>query len=389
MELYIHIPFCVRKCRYCSFVSFPAEDAQKEEYVLALLREAEIRQQELTEPVTTVFIGGGTPSLLPPGLLSRLITGLKELIPLSSVTEFTIEANPGTLSAPFLEKASELGVNRLSVGMQAAQDRLLKFLGRIHSFPEVSQSVGAARKAGFSNISLDLIFGIPGQTGEDWQETLDAAVSLGPTHISAYGLIPEEGTPLFQQLQKKEITLPDPDLERDMYEQAIQTLARSGYRQYEISNFAKEGFECRHNTGYWTQVPYLGLGVSAASMRITEQGKNGMKCIRKTNPTAMEQYMNMVYGGDCAGSRTDLVGPAEARFETMMLALRMNRGVQEEQFLKMHGITAEACYGHQLKEMLRNGLMQYGNGAWSLTRKGMDIQNSILVEFMEEPSKKP
>ena len=384
MELYIHVPFCVRKCRYCSFVSFPADENRKEEYLDTLLQENRLRNEEYTEPVSTVYIGGGTPSLLSPDQLRRLVSGIRETVSLDAVTEFTVEANPGTLTDIFLEAAAETGVNRISLGMQSAEERLLRFLGRIHTFREVEQSVAAARRHGFRNLNLDLIFGIPGQTSGEWNHTLDAALSLEPEHLSAYGLIPEEGTPLYEALQKKEIELPDAEKERGMYDDAIRKLKACGLEQYEISNFARKNCECMHNIGYWTQVPYVGLGVSAASMHITERTPEGIFCLRRTNPAEYGQYLHYVRERDESCILTETVDNRGARFETMMLGLRMNRGVSEEAFRNMHGVTMDFCYGERLRALESGGLMKKDDGRWFLTRKGMDIQNTILLEFMDE-----
>jgi len=382
MELYLHIPFCVRKCAYCSFVSFPAAAEEKDAYVASLLREAELRQSEADGPVETVYIGGGTPSLLSPSQLRRLIAGLREYYEIRPDAELSMESNPGTLTAAFLDTAVSAGVNRLSLGMQAYQPEILQFLGRFHSFEEVSRSVSMARAAGLNNLNLDLIFGIPGQTLSDWNETLDAALSLSPDHLSAYGLISEEGTPLQRRLDAGEAVLPDPDIEREMYDLAIRKLRAAGLEQYEISNFARKGFECRHNIGYWTQVPYLGLGLSAASMRIQEQTGLGLTCLRTTNPSDLAAYQEMIRSGIHSAAIRETISPEEARFETMMLSLRMNRGISESRFLALHGVSIDAVYGEKLEEMRKKGLMLHENGAWSLTRKGMDIQNAVLVEFM-------
>ena len=276
MELYVHIPFCVKKCRYCSFASFSASGTEQEAYIRLLLKEAESRHGEITEPVTTVYIGGGTPSRLKPSFFRTLTEGLRRICGLEDVIEFTSEANPGTVNREWLDAAAEAGVNRLSFGMQAYQASLLTLLGRIHRFHDVKESVSMAREAGFTNISLDLMFGIPTQTREQWAETLEAALSLQPRHISAYGLIPEEGTPLFRDLENGTLSLPDPEEERDMYDDAIRLLSENGFCQYEISNFAVPGYECMHNIGYWTQVPYIGLGLSAASMTGVYNGPDGM-----------------------------------------------------------------------------------------------------------------
>ncbi len=384
MELYIHIPFCARKCRYCSFVSFPADENRKEEYVEALLHENRLRKAEYTEPVSTVYIGGGTPSLLSPDQFRTLVLGIRKTVLWEADAEFTVEANPGTLTDAFLETAAELGVNRLSLGMQSAEERLLKFLGRIHTFSEVEQSAASVRRAGIRNLNLDLIFGIPGQTASEWDHTLDAALSMEPEHISAYGLIPEEGTPLYEELLKKKTELPDVETEREMYDAAIRKLNTYGLEQYEISNFARKGYECRHNIGYWTQVPYVGLGVSAASMSITRRFQEGITCLRRTNPTEYGQYIRYVREPDNSQLLKETVDSQNARFETMMLGLRMNRGVSEEAFRNMHGVTMDSCYGDRLRAMQSAGMMKLENGCWSLTRKGMDIQNSILLEFMDD-----
>ena len=384
MELYIHIPFCVRKCEYCSFVSFPADNVQKEKYIESLLDETKVRREEFREPVNTVFIGGGTPSLLSPDQFQKLVTGIRQYVSIDPHAEFSVEANPGTLTDEFVEKAAELGANRFSIGMQAFQELLLKRLGRIHTFTEVVESVQLIKKQGLQNINLDLIFGIPGQSLSDWKETLDRAISLDPTHISAYGLIPEEGTPLFSSIQKGQYFLPEQEEEREMYDFAIRKLKEKGYLQYEISNFAKKGFECRHNIGYWTQVPYVGLGLSAASMAVMDKSDKGMTCIRRKNPDHMQDYWRMICQQKDDIAEFEKIGSNEARFETMMLALRMNRGISEERFFTLHGISIDACYGRKLTEMQGKGLLKHENGSWFLTRKGMDIQNTVLVELMDE-----
>lgn len=383
MELYVHIPFCIQKCRYCSFASYAAKETEYEAYVNLLLKEAECRAHEMTEPVRSVYIGGGTPSLLSPDLFCRLTDGLKAVFGFDCVSEFTSEANPGTVTPAWLHSAVSSGVNRLSVGMQACQDSLLQTLGRIHCFDDVCFSVREARKAGIFNISLDLIFGIPGQRICDWNNTLDAALELHPDHISAYGLIPEEGTPLFADLEKGSICLPEPEEEREMYSLAISKLALHGHNQYEISNFARPGFECRHNIGYWKQIPYIGLGVSAASMIDMIRGRGGMQYVRRTNPSSMDEYRDMIQS-PANQFRTEKIDAAEARFETMMLGLRMNEGVSEEAFFDMHGITIESCYGSRLDLLESKGLLIHDNGRWRLSSRGFDIQNSILVELMDD-----
>ena len=347
-----------------------------------MLLEARARRNEVTEPVETVFIGGGTPSLLPPALFTGLVRGLRDCFPLDQVEEWTCEANPGTVTEEWLDAASAAGVNRLSLGVQAWQLALLQMLGRIHTPEEASQAVRMARKHGFRNLNLDLIFGLPGQSVTQWKETLDAAIALSPEHISAYGLIPEEGTPLYSDLEAGRLVLPDPDVERAMYDLALSRLDEAGFRQYEISNFARDGFACRHNIGYWTQKPYLGLGVASASMQVLRSGKSGMFCRRKTSTESPETYRQAVLEGKTEEG-WETVGPAEARFETLMLGLRMNEGVSEAAFQALHGVPMEDCYGPKMHELEEKGLLRHDGGRWRLTRRGMDIQNSVLVELMD------
>ena len=383
MELYIHVPFCVRKCRYCSFISFTHKETLFEEYTELILKEASQRSRELCEPVRTVYIGGGTPSVLPVSVFQKLLKGLRGIYDMDQVEEFTCEANPGTLSDDWLACAAEYGVNRLSIGMQAYQSDLLKTLGRIHQFDAVVQAVKMTHMAGIHNINLDLIFGIPGQSLSQWVETVVRALSLQPSHISAYGLIPEEGTPLYDDIQSGILSLPDPDDERDMYDAVLNLLHQYGMKQYEISNFAIPGRECIHNIGYWSQVPYIGLGVSAASMLDISITDKGMTYLRKTNPASFSEYRNMVLENHLIAD-SEYINPSESRFETMMLGLRMNKGVSDESFRRMHGLSIRESFGPKLEKMMDAGLLLHEKGYWKMTRRGLDIQNMLLVELLED-----
>ena len=320
--------------------------------------------------------------MLPPALLSELVHGIRDVFSLDSVQEFTIEANPGTVTGEWFDTVLSLGINRLSLGVQACQERLLRLLGRIHRFEDVISSVSTARSSGFRNISLDLIFGIPSQTIDDWSRSMDAVLSLHPEHISAYGLIPEEGTPLYGDLESGRLVLPEPDTEREMYDLAIRKSSLNGYNQYEISNFSLPSFECRHNIGYWTQTPYIGLGVSAASMTGVRISSDGTEYDRSMNPETITAYEKMIREGILPTK--EKINFSEARFETMMLGLRMNRGVSERFFREMHHTSIESCYGNKLKKLAAQGLMSHENGSWKLTSRGFDIQNSILVELMDD-----
>ena len=382
MELYVHIPFCRKKCRYCSFVSFTEKESDYEAYIDLLLKEAEWRADEAEEPVRTVYIGGGTPSLLPPRLFNRLIRGLDSIYDFSSVSEFTSEANPGTVTKAWLDNACELGINRLSFGMQAAQDSLLLILGRIHHQEDVIRSVELARQSGITNINLDLIFGIPSQTEENWIETLRTAVELKPAHISAYGLIPEEGTPLYEDLRLNRLQLPDTDTERNMYSSAVSFLWSMGLKRYEISNFATPGFECLHNIGYWTQVPYIGLGISAASMTRLRALPDGVTYIRRTNPDSWPDYAEMIRNR--ISPPDEIISCQEARFESVMLGFRLAEGINEDTFMKMHKVSLEESYGNRLKPFVDNGLIIHEGKQWRMSERGLDIQNAILSELMDD-----
>lgn len=383
MELYVHIPFCKSKCRYCDFASYAGCESQMERYVDTLLQEAALRQAELPgKDMETVFVGGGTPSLLPAEMMDKLLEGLTSLFPLAKNAEFTCEANPGTLTRPWLDVAMAHGMNRLSMGMQACQPELLQTLGRIHRYEDVCESVSLARNAGVTNISIDLMFGLPGQTPAMWRESLQAALRLEPQHLSCYGLIPEEGTPLVRDLDAELLRLPEEEDERRMYDDTLEMLAGYGFVQYEISNFAKPGYACRHNLGYWRQVPYLGLGAAASSMLAAADASKAYT--RQTNPAALEDYFAMVEHQRWADRTVEDISPAEARFETMMLGLRTTAGVSVKRFEQMHGFSLDCCYGEKLTALRAKGLVTLQDGWWRLTRRGMDVQNAVLVELMDD-----
>lgn len=382
MELYVHLPFCTRKCRYCDFASYVGREADMAAYVSALLEEASAAADGLPDArFTTVFLGGGTPSLLPAPLVTELLTGLRDRFDIADDAEFTTEANPGTLTADWLRAAVRGGVNRLSLGMQARQPELLALLGRIHRFEQVVASVDLAREAGLENISLDLMFGLPGQSLIQWQDTLSAALSLRPTHLSCYGLIPEDGTPLKADLDAGRLSLPEEETERAMYDATLARLSAAGFEQYEISNFALPGRACRHNLGYWRQVPYLGLGASAASML---PNRPGCAYLRTANPPALDGYLSMIHDRRWTDREETPVSPRDAQFETMMLGLRTTRGVSEQDFLAMHAVSLDTRYGATLRRLERGGLLAHRDGRWFLTRRGMDVQNAVLVELMDD-----
>lgn len=379
MELYIHIPYCRQKCRYCDFASYAGQDSTMPAYVDALLCEAEAMSAYAKgTPIQTVFIGGGTPSTLPAELLRKLLAGLHAYFDIPAGIEFTAEANPGTLTPEWLDAALLGGMNRLSMGMQAFQPELLRTLGRIHCHDDVVDSVSLARRMGIDNISVDLMFGLPGQTSDMWRESLAAAIALHVEHMSCYGLIPEDGTPLKHDLDTGRLQLPDEEVERRMYDDTLHLLMENGYQQYEISNFARPGRECMHNIGYWTRVPYIGLGASAASFLQTKSGG-----LRLTNPASIREYISMAQHQTWRQRERTSLLPEDARFESLMLGLRMTQGVSEAAFAAMHGMTLDTYCGDVLRQQEHRGLLVHQNGCWALTRRGMDVQNAILVEIME------
>ncbi|MDO4483398.1 MAG: radical SAM family heme chaperone HemW [Clostridia bacterium] len=357
MELYIHIPFCKQKCRYCDFPSYAGFLSMADRYLEAVEKEMAYYSNHFSgETVTSVFIGGGTPSVLTGPQLKKLLTDMQRCFHIAEDAEITSEANPGTLKDAWLDAAAENGINRISLGMQAAQPELLRILGRIHSFDEVQQAVTDIRRHGIRNINLDLMFGLPTQTLEQWDETLKKAIALSPTHLSCYGLIPEENTPLKNDLDCGKLRLPEDEEERLMYDHCLQLLSENGYHQYEISNFALEGYECRHNLGYWQQIPYLGIGASSTSMLYCSDEQN--LYYRQTNPADIAGYISMVDNKSFSQLPREAISRKDAQFETLMLGLRTNQGISQEQFFAMHQISLkDTCFYPQLLSLEQRQLM--------------------------------
>ncbi|MBI2866145.1 MAG: radical SAM family heme chaperone HemW, partial [Chloroflexi bacterium] len=339
--LYLHIPFCRSKCAYCDFNSYPGMEGLIDSYVAALAREMELwGDQDLT--VATLYLGGGTPSLLSPRQLGRLLEAAGRHLGLVPGAEVSLEANPGTVGQAWLVAARRLGVARLSLGVQSFRDAELRLLGRIHSAAEAKESFDLARQAGFANINLDLIYGLPGQTIGCWQATLEAALRLEPDHLSLYCLTLEQGTPLARRVAEQEVPAPDPDLAADMYRLAEEMLAQAGYSHYEISNWARPGGECRHNLVYWRNGPYLGLGAG---------GHSSWQGYRFYNIAYPATYIRQVAGlcpssggtEDVVRSRSPLAGleavsaPLE-RAETVILGLRLASGLSLRDFSQRFGV---------------------------------------------------
>ncbi|NLD51883.1 MAG: radical SAM family heme chaperone HemW [Clostridiales bacterium] len=370
LGLYIHIPFCATKCSYCDFPSWAGCMGHRPAYVQALVEEITQRGEQMGRPYAdTVFIGGGTPSLLTPPQMEQVLQALRRSFCLDPAAEFSCEANPGALSAGMLKVLMDGGVNRLSLVAQAADAALLQLLGRRHTWYQVEEAVAAAREAGFTNINLDLMLGIPTQTMDIWRQTLEQALALQPTHLSCYGLIVEEGTILAARIEAGVWTLPDEDTERRLYDYTLTRLEQAGFQQYEISNFARPGRQCLHNLHCWQRQDYLGFGCAA-------HGLEGAGTLRRQNPSTLAGYL--------AGEqpRFQPIGAEEAMFESLMLGLRLTRGLDLEAFEAMHGQRFEAVWEQQAENSLSRGLTALEQGHFRLTRQGMDVMNTVLLDFM-------
>lgn len=370
ISLYIHIPFCVRKCLYCDFPSFSGMESIFDDYVRMLCREIDETYSDYRGmEVKSIFIGGGTPSVLPPALLGRISDKIFSRFDVDSQAEITIETNPGTLDAKKLAEMKSMYFNRLSMGLQAWQDRLLKKLGRIHTADEFETNFLQARDAGFKNINVDLMFALPAQSLDDWQETLEKVIKLRPEHISAYSLIIEEGTPFFDMFDRGELKETDEDTDRKMYYLAKEMLSDKSYKQYEISNFAKEGFECYHNKVYWRTEEYQGFGLGAHSYA------DG---VRFHNTYDMKEYLR----GEGLRMDKEFLSLQEKQEEFMFMGLRMNEGVSEAEFLRRFGESMDSVYGDEIKELISEELLVKKDGRLSLTDRGVDISNSVFEKFI-------
>ncbi len=373
LSLYIHVPFCVLKCAYCDFYSLPCgkngKTTEKAAYLNAVLRNIENwKKYRKDRKVNTIFIGGGTPTVLDTESLCVLISAIKKAFDISPNAEFTIEANPKTFDKEKLTALRSLGVNRLSIGVQSGNDNELKLLSRIHTAEEAKESFALARKCGFDNISLDLMYGIPSQTAESFERTLDFAVSLKPEHISVYGLQLEEGTPLWKK--RSELDLPTEDEELEMNELLLRKLRGAGYERYEISNYSLPSRECKHNLEYWTQGEYLGFGPGAYSYY---DGR------RYYLPRELDSYCKCEEF-DALSITDEMQNKGDSDREFIMLALRLTRGV-ELSSLDERTPNAETLL-KRAKSFIQNGFMQIKGDRLSFTDKGFNVSNYVLSEIL-------
>lgn len=371
LSLYVHIPFCIKKCLYCDFLSFPLKSQTHniENYVNQLCCEIEYKNSQYSDEeyrVISVFFGGGTPSSIDARYIEKILCKLRNVFSFDKDAEITIEVNPGTVDEDKLTTYYKAGINRLSFGLQSACDEELKTLGRIHNYDTFEKNYALARRVGFTNINVDLMSAIPNQTVASWEWNLNQIIRLNPEHISAYSLIVEEGTPFYDM----ELKLPSEEDERAMYAMTGDKLLTAGYKQYEISNYGKPGFECKHNIVYWKRGDYLGFGLSAASL---------VGNLRISNVTSMEDYLLGQYED---AETKELLSLQEEMGEAMFLGLRMTEGVSEEAFVKRYGITISDQYPGVIEKYVRQGLLERRNGHIFLTKEGMNLANAVMCEFV-------
>ncbi len=375
MQIYIHIPFCERKCNYCDFLSGPADPGVREMYVNALIKEIRGRAANVgrEEKITTIYFGGGTPSVLSAKQLGDILFTVCQEYTLDNDVEITIEVNPKSADRDKLHFLRANGFNRLSIGMQSIHRSELELLGRIHTFDDFVTCFQNARDTGFSNISVDVMTAIPGQSGHMLSETLDRVIGLGPEHISTYSLTIERGTPFFEQFGDIEGPVIGEEAERRLYWMTVDKMSDNGYKHYEISNFAKPGFESRHNTGYWKRKHYLGMGLGASSCEEVSEGD-----VRSRNTTDLETYL----ANPMTREESSVLTKNEMIEETMYLGLRMMDGVDTDEFERKFGVTVRSIYGDVIDDLVAQGLIYEGSNSLSLTDLGIDYGNHVFSKFL-------
>lgn len=374
--IYIHIPFCTNKCHYCDFTAYVVNGQPVDDYLAALEREMELTVHQVPpEEIHSIFIGGGTPTILTPKQMARLLSGIRRHF--SNWTpdlEFTVEANPGTTGPELLRTMRDCGVNRISFGAQTFRPDLLRKIGRVHGVEEIIRSVYQAREAGFDNLSLDLMFGLPQQTVEDVRETLDQAVELNPDHFSCYSLKVEKGTLFHRLYERKELPLPSEEDELTMYQLIRSYLQEYGYQQYEVSNFSKPGRESRHNSTYWLNEEYYGLGAGAHGY---------MNRVRHANVKGIQPYIEMVEKGERPVAEEYTVNQKEEMENFMILGLRLLKGVSRNRFISLYGTTVESLFGPALMRCKEQGFILEKGDRIALTEKGLIFGNEVFASFLE------
>ncbi len=372
--LYIHVPFCSSKCNYCDFNSYAGKINLAESYFKSMKKEIELYKAEMKDYlIDTIFIGGGTPSVVNDRYIYEILENCRTEYSISDNCEISIESNPGTLSIEKLKTYKNAGINRISMGLQAYQDKLLKYLGRCHSNKDFTESVENAKKSGFENINADVIFGIPGQTLDDWKETLGYLVSLGINHISAYSLKIEEGTKFGSMEEEGKLIQVEDELDREMYHYAVDFLNENGFKQYEISNFAREGYECKHNLTYWKCTDYLGLGTGAHSC---------LKDTRFSNKEAIEGYIELLKCGEKPVYEKFTLDITDKMSEYMFLGLRLTDGVTGKEFFERFNQDMFKKYKDIFAKLESKRLIEIIGDNVRLTRLGFDLGNQVFMEFV-------
>ena len=379
LELYLHIPFCVRKCNYCDFFSASGTPKEQADYVSAMIQEIQSYQELSGEyEVQTIFLGGGTPSLLTPEQIEQIFDAIYHIFSVNENAEITMEMNPGTVAIEKLRAMKAAGVNRLSIGLQSAQNEELKMLGRIHTYEEFLETWRLTEQAGFKNRNIDLMSALPGQTMESYEDTLSKVLALEPEHISAYSLILEEGTVFYDWYEKGKLDrgawkLPSEEEEYAMGELTIQRLAEAGMHRYEISNYAKPGKECRHNLGYWDRVEYLGIGAGSSSL---------IKGERFDHIRDRKAYIEKIRNGESILIDREILSVESQMEEFMYLGLRKIEGVSRTDFQNYFGKNVDDVYGEILDKLEEEQLLEFSGDRIRLTHRGMDVSNCVLAEFL-------
>lgn len=375
LGLYIHIPFCKQKCNYCDFYSIKWNDEYENNFIEAIKKEiGSYKNQILNKYIAdTIFFGGGTPTIISTENLQRIIQSLSETIEIDKNAEISIEANPNTLTLDKLNAYKKIGINRLSIGIQSLNDEILKKIGRIHSSNEALEAIDRAKKVGFDNINADVMFNIPGQTVADIEETVSKIIHRGVKHISFYSLKLEKGTPMYVMEKNKKIIMPDEEIEREMYYAGRLIMEKNNLLQYEISNFAVRGYECRHNLKYWNQEEYIGLGPSSHSFLCDT---------RFSNPLELGLYIENSASNDFERIIQEELTEDSLMFEYIMLKLRLTEGLNINEFNLIFSSNFKEIYKMQLEFLVKNNLLEFNDDFIKLTKKGMDISNYVIEEFM-------
>lgn len=372
LGIYIHVPFCIKKCGYCDFYSVKWDEESENSYIRSAIDEIKGYRELEDYIVDTIFIGGGTPSVIMPQNIEKLIAAVKDTFTVAQNAEISMEANPNSLSQN-LKIYKETGINRLSIGIQSLKDDILKRIGRIHNFSEALQAIDLAQKQGFDNINADVMFNIPGQTLEDITDTIYQLISKDIRHISFYSLKLEEGTQMYSLEKNKVITMPVEDLEREMYYAGRTIMEEHGLMQYEISNFAVKGYECRHNLKYWNQVEYIGIGPSAHSF---------MGNTRYSNPSNLKEYTLSSGKEGFKRNIQEVMDEDKLMFEYIMLRLRLTEGLKFAEFKNKFNRDFEETYKAQIEKLLKDNLIYLDDEGIRLTHRGMDISNYVFASFM-------